>query len=178
MHPEAIDFCQSVKRQFPQMFHGKVVLDVGSYDVNGNNRHLFHNCTYTGVDVAEGMNVDIVGQIHELPWAEDMFDVVVSTEMLEHDPNYKESLRTMYRILKPGGLLILTCATTGRKEHGTSQSEPEANPGFRKLGDYYRNLTRADVVNAFDKLKAPWFSASQFVENHVAHDLYFWGIKL
>ena len=177
MHPEAVDFCQSVKRQFPQMFHGKVVLDVGSYDVNGSNQHLFKNCAYTGVDVAAGPNVDVVGKIHELDFEDDLFDVVICTEMLEHDPNYADSLRAMYRVLKPQGLLILTCATSGRPEHGTSKSEPEANPGYKALGDYYKNLTRQDIIDVFGP-ETSRFDMSLFVVNPVAHDLYFWGRKI
>ncbi len=38
------------------------VLDVGSYDVNGSYRHLFDKSKYhyTGLDMEEGPNVDIV----------------------------------------------------------------------------------------------------------------------
>lgn len=176
MHPEAIEFCQSVKRQFPQMFHGKTVLDVGSYDVNGNNRHLFTDCAYTGIDVAAGPNVDKIGEVHQVLSGAEECDVVICTEMLEHDPNWVLSIRAMYRALKPGGLLIITCATTGRKEHGTSKSEPEANPGFKALGDYYQNLTIDDIDDALAEEKAEFTQSFVKINSDVC-DLYFWGIK-
>lgn len=44
----------------------------------------------------------------ELPWARDTFDAVISTEGIEHLENHFSFLREICRILKPGGLLVLT----------------------------------------------------------------------
>jgi hypothetical protein len=55
----------SMSYMFLQYFIDKCVLDVGSLDINGNNRYLFDNCEYTGLDIGEGPNVDIVMPIHE-----------------------------------------------------------------------------------------------------------------
>ena len=46
MHIEARDFTVFVKRIFGDYFMNKRVLDVGSGDINGNNRFLFENCEY------------------------------------------------------------------------------------------------------------------------------------
>ena len=43
-----------------------------------------------------------------LPFEDETFDVVVATEVLEHLRMYYEVLREMVRVLKPGGLLIIT----------------------------------------------------------------------
>jgi 2-polyprenyl-3-methyl-5-hydroxy-6-metoxy-1,4-benzoquinol methylase len=43
-----------------------------------------------------------------LPWQSQMFDAVISTEGIEHLENHFSFLREMCRILKPGGLLVLT----------------------------------------------------------------------
>ena len=64
-HPEQAVFCNSVKNQFSQKFSNADVLDIGSLDINGNNRYLFSNCTYTGVDIGQGKNVDVVSKGHE-----------------------------------------------------------------------------------------------------------------
>jgi cyclopropane fatty-acyl-phospholipid synthase-like methyltransferase len=44
----------------------------------------------------------------ELPWAEQTFDAVFSTEGIEHLENHYSFLREVNRILKPGGVLVLT----------------------------------------------------------------------
>ncbi len=43
-----------------------------------------------------------------LPWKEQMFDAVFSTEGIEHLENHFSFLRGICRILKPGGILLLT----------------------------------------------------------------------
>lgn len=42
------------------------------------------------------------------PWPNQSFDAAISTEGIEHLENHFSFLREMHRILKPGGLLILT----------------------------------------------------------------------
>jgi hypothetical protein len=36
-------------------------------------------------------------------------------------------------VLRPGGVLILTCATTGRHEHGTTRTSPAMSPSTNDL---------------------------------------------
>ena len=43
-----------------------------------------------------------------LPWPENNFDAIFSTEGIEHLENHFSFLREMCRILKPGGILVLT----------------------------------------------------------------------
>jgi 2-polyprenyl-3-methyl-5-hydroxy-6-metoxy-1,4-benzoquinol methylase len=46
--------------------------------------------------------------LERLPYAESSFDVVTCSEVIEHLENYRELFRQVYRILKPGGLLVVT----------------------------------------------------------------------
>ncbi len=43
-----------------------------------------------------------------LPFKDSTFDLVTCTEVLEHLEHYRYTLREMYRVLKPGGTLVLT----------------------------------------------------------------------
>lgn len=43
-----------------------------------------------------------------LPWSDQTFDLVISTEGIEHLENHYSFLRELHRILKPGGKLVLT----------------------------------------------------------------------
>jgi SAM-dependent methyltransferase len=91
-------------------------LECGSRDVNGSVRPLFGG-EYLGIDAQPGPGVDIVCSAHELPFADASFEVVVATEMLEHDPAFWRSLPEMVRVLAPGGFLILTARGIGFPRH-------------------------------------------------------------
>jgi SAM-dependent methyltransferase len=95
----------------------KPTLEVGSLDVNGSVRGLFMG-SYTGVDFRDGPGVDIVMNGHALTFPDRSFDVVVSTEMLEHDDAFWLSMAEMGRVLRPGGHLLLTTRGNGFKRHG------------------------------------------------------------
>lgn len=99
------------------------VLEVGSFDVNGSVRGAAEQYApqrYVGVDIANGPGVDVVcaaGDLVEM-FGEESFDVVVSTEMLEHVPDWKSAIMQMKRVLRPGGSLILTTRSPGFHLHG------------------------------------------------------------
>lgn len=168
MHKEVKRFCQSIKSLHPLHFMQTSVLDCGSLDINGNNRYLFDNCIYMGVDIVEGKNVDIVTRVHDLK-IDFQFDCVISTEMLEHDEFYAESLKTMFKLTSPGGLILITAAGYGREEHGTHQMKPQDSPLTR---DYYCNVTIPMLHEGLDLTQFSWYTIS-FVKN----DIRFAGIK-
>ena len=86
MHEQARQFTLFVKAILADFFINKVVLDVGSGDINGNNRFLFENCIYRGNDVIQAPNVTIVSKTKDLTFEDNYFDTIVSTECFEHDP--------------------------------------------------------------------------------------------
>jgi SAM-dependent methyltransferase len=178
-HPEQKQFCERVKAQHPTFFKNKNVLDVGSLDINGNNRFLFENSSFTGIDVGAGPNVDIVTVAHEFNAADESYDVIVSTECFEHDMHYDKSINNIIRMLVNGGMFLFTCASTGRPEHGTRRSDNGVNApllsNYGEWSDYYKNLTEQDIRDIVDVDSV--FKEYKFEYNSVAHDLYFWGIK-
>lgn len=179
MHIEARRFTEYVKSIFPDYFENKTVLDVGSGDINGNNRFLFSNCAYEGNDVIAAPNVTVVSKTAALPFEPSQFDTIISTECFEHDPEYVASFQKIINMLKPGGLFLFTCATTGRAEHGTRKTSPRDSYGT--IGnvdgwtDYYKNLT-FDDLNAAVPVSSVFSQYAAYVNNS-SHDLYFWGIK-
>lgn len=178
-HRQQRQFFLRTRKKFSQYFKNSMVLDVGSLDINGNNTYLFDNSCYIGIDVAGGRNVDIVSKGHELKFPDSAFDVIVSSEVFEHDQYYALTLKNMYRMLKPGGLLIFTCATTGRKEHGTRRTTPEDAPLLQddlEWSDYYKNLEEADIKEVFNLNED--FSLFEFDTNKESQDLYFYGFKV
>jgi len=179
MHQQAKDFTLFVKKILNQWFINKHILDVGSGDINGNNRFLFENCHYEGNDVIHAKNVTIVSKTKDLPFADNTFDTIISTECFEHDPEYKESFNKIYKMLKPDGLFCFTCASTGRPEHGTKRTSPRDSYGtignLKDMSDYYKNLDEKDVndVLHFNTLFSVWDT----YYNSDSKDLYFIGFK-
>jgi len=178
-HQEQINFCLKIKEKFNPKFTNAKVLDVGSLDVNGNNKYLFwDNCNYLGIDIASGNNVDLVSLGHEYSAPDEEYDIIVSTECFEHDKYWDKTLLNIIRMLKSGGLFFFTCATTGRAEHGTSKSEPLTSPLTIRIEDwknYYKNLTEQDIKEILEMDKI--FSEYEFNVDEKHHDLNFWGIK-
>lgn len=50
----------------------------------------------------------IQGTGHQLPFADNTFDQVICSEVLEHIPDYPSFLREIQRVLKPGGLFAVS----------------------------------------------------------------------
>ena len=179
MHKEQKEYCESVKKLHPEHFAGKGVLDAGSLDINGNNRYLFNNCTYFGVDVVKGPNVNAACLIHELPiqfHTTPEFDTIISTNTFEHDKYWRKSIPALVDMLRPGGLLLIVCSH-GHPEHGTAKTRPKRSPTSRIEGweNYYRNLNKEDISDILnlDEIFAEYDMG--YSEN--GKDLQFWGIK-
>ena len=179
MHWEARHFTMFVKQTLSDLFANKRVLDVGSGDINGNNRYLFDNCHYDGNDVIEANNVTVVSKTKDLPFVNQLFDTIISTECFEHDPEYAESFVKIHNMLKPGGLFCFTCASTDRPEHGTRRTSPGDSYGtignLDDMSDYYKNLTAQDLNDVLPLNQL--FSAWDAYYNNSSKDLYFIGIK-
>lgn len=194
-HVEQQDFCKKMKVLYPKYFSEKRILDIGSLDVNGNNRFLFDDqSSYIGLDVGEGPNVDvsIPGHMYDAP--DEFFDIIISTEVFEHDMHYVETIKNIIRMLKPGGAFIFTCASGQRPEHGTRRRGESNAPLLiqqsEEWADYYKNLEK------FHFLEIPKFKeafpdgifefGSHGMYNHewsdpmmhnIHSDIYFFGVK-
>lgn len=170
-HKEQREYCKRIKELHPSKFNSVNVLDCGSLDINGNNRYLFDNSNYLGIDVGKGKNVDVVTPIHKFK-SSAKFDFIISTECFEHDKHYKESLLNIVDLLASGGMFLFTCATTGRAEHGTTATSPEDAPFTT---DYYKNLTEQDIREVLD-IDGIFTEYSFEIDNN-HKDLNFYGIK-
>ncbi len=105
-------------------FNSKKVLEVGSKYVNGSVRPLIENFSYpakyVGVDISPGKMVDLIlpaERILEYFGAES-FDVIISTELLEHVVDWRIVINAMKATLKPGGCMYLTTRSKGMGYHG------------------------------------------------------------
>ena len=88
--------------------------DIGSRSVNVSFPHTYRELispawTYVGFDAEAGSNVDyIMHNAYEIPAEPKSFDAVLCGQCLEHVPRFWRLVREMARIVRPGGLVILT----------------------------------------------------------------------
>lgn len=96
---------------------GKRILDVGALHVNGSVRQVLP--VSVGVDMREGKGVDVVCKGENLPdkFPEKVFDVVISTDTLEHVENWRGFLRGMWYVLKDDGWFIISIASKKKGRH-------------------------------------------------------------
>ncbi|MDA8100284.1 MAG: class I SAM-dependent methyltransferase [Nitrospiraceae bacterium] len=102
---------------------GKRVIEVGAYDVNGSLRSYiesFGPAEYVGVDIEQGYGVDVVCTAEDLlqRFGKGRFDVVVSTELLEHVRDWRTVISNMKNLCAPGGVILITTRSKGYPYHG------------------------------------------------------------
>jgi len=177
MHQDSKDFMESVRLRFPSYFKGVRVLDCGSYDVNGNNKYLFEDCDYVGLDLAPGKNVDVVSKISD--YRPDLkFHTVISTNCFEHDAEWRDSIPHAASLLEPKGLFVFSCSGHGTKEHGTKQCSPEASLSS-DIWEYYCNLSEEDVRSVLDMRIFHTYEFNLHTRRKgMGTDLQFWGMLL
>ena len=101
---------------------GKRVLEVGSLDVNGSVRGdimALGPAEYVGIDIRPGPGVDVLCDAGDLvaQFGEGAFDVVVSTELLEHARDWRRVISNIKRVTAPGGVMIVSTRSYGVDFH-------------------------------------------------------------
>lgn len=120
-NPSCITFAESHLRT--EDVEGKSVLEVGSLNVNGTVRDVVERLrprSYVGVDISPGPGVDQVCDATELiqRFGREAFDLVISTELLEHIRDWPRVISNLKQVLKPGGIILLTTRSYGFGYHG------------------------------------------------------------
>lgn len=174
-HPEQAFFVKNIKQVLGSYFVDADVLEVGSLDINGSVRDFFENCRYVGLDLEPGPGVDVACPGEDFGGKAHQFKTIISCEAMEHNQNWRETWLNMIRMLQKDGLLIMTCASIGRRRHGAVGATPEDSPFTSRPGmTYYRNLDVGDFTGLLDHNQ--WFSVWGFFRDHVIRDLYFFGL--
>jgi len=110
------------------------VLEVGSLDINGSLRSFVESrkpSVYIGIDIVEGPGVDIICDAENLlgKFEEESFDLVISTETLEHVRDWRKVISNIKKLCKPDGLILITTVRFGESFHACSYGfwryEPE-----------------------------------------------------
>jgi methionine biosynthesis protein MetW len=94
-----------------------VLLDVGCGDGSSSEELVKDGWSIFGLELSpknvtkarkKGINAVVGNAEEKLPYNDDMFDVMIAGEVIEHLTNPKNFLEECYRVLKPNGVLIMT----------------------------------------------------------------------
>nr|NJM00998.1 glycosyltransferase [Desulfobacula sp.] len=105
----------------PFFQHPARILEVGSCNINGSIRDVLSEYAdeYIGVDLFDGPGVNVVLNVADLTdtFKCESFDLVASTEMLEHCLKWQDALYQMISVLRQDGLLLITTRSPGFELH-------------------------------------------------------------
>lgn len=96
---------------------GKIFLDAGSgtgwFSKMAEERGAIVYSTDIGLNILNQVSLKcdsyrVCGSVLELPYRDNAFDVVMSTEVIEHTEDPYRGVDELIRVLKPGGILIIT----------------------------------------------------------------------
>jgi len=103
-------FAQIVAETLPSE---EPIYEFGSLQVAGQEgfadlRPLFPGKTYIGADMRQGLGVDRILDLHGINLPSETVGTVLCFDTLEHVEDPRRAVEEMFRILRPGGVLVIT----------------------------------------------------------------------
>jgi len=98
---------------------GKTILDVGCGAGRFTQIAAIFGGKVIGVDMSDSVAVAIANtrqfmnseirkaDLHNLPFKDNSFDIIFSIGVLHHTPNTRKAFQSLYRLLKPGGIMAI-----------------------------------------------------------------------
>lgn len=83
-------------------------LQLPGFEEFANLRPFFKGKSYVGCDMREGRGVDKVLNLHDIDVPDESVGTVITLDTLEHVEFPHKALSEIYRILKPGGMVVLS----------------------------------------------------------------------
>jgi SAM-dependent methyltransferase len=99
-------FSEKSRQSISELKSGEIFLDFGAGIKNAQDIAL--NAVY--LDAVHFPNVDVVNTAENLPLKSDAFDLVISQAVFEHLPNPCHTANEIFRVLKPGGKVLIETA--------------------------------------------------------------------
>lgn len=146
-------------------FHGRI-LDVGC----GNSpfQHLLpKNSIYTGLDIDKSdhfsyKNSNIVTYNGDLiPFADETFDGIICTEVLEHIFEQQSFVKEIHRVMKPNGSAFITIPWSAREHYLPFDYFRVTSSGLMRMFSCFSSVDitarGGDVASIISKIIALWF---------------------
>jgi SAM-dependent methyltransferase len=125
------------------------IYEFGSYRVEGQDeladlRPLFRGFEYVGSDIREGPGVDTILDVQNINLPDESVGIVICCEVFEHIKDPQKAIREIYRILKPGGIAIISAPM-----HYHIHEEPNDYWRFTPFGiSYLLNMFQSRYINS------------------------------
>jgi len=100
------------KRKLKPENRGWNVLEVGidgDPKPGGNYKYFGVGNNYKTLDILERVNPDIVADICDSKLSANKWDLIILSQTLEHIFDFRAAIKECFRLLKPGGFLIIDC---------------------------------------------------------------------
>ncbi|HNE27346.1 MAG TPA: methyltransferase domain-containing protein, partial [Pseudomonadales bacterium] len=136
------------------------IYEFGSYQVEGiaqdtDLRPLFTDKAFVGCDMRAGPGVDKVLNLHHIDLPDNIAGTVFLMDTLEHVEYPHQAVSEIYRILKPGGLLVMS-SVLDYFIHETP------NDYWRYTPDAFRSL-----LKPFQQAHVGWYGPDYFPQTVV-----------
>lgn len=110
MRPTIRDFVALIADAFPIQ---EPIYEFGAFQVAGqedlaNLRPLFPGLHFVGADMREGPGVDTLLNLHDIDRPSESVGTVLCLDTLEHVEYPHRAIEEVYRILKPGGVAVIS----------------------------------------------------------------------
>lgn len=143
MQQKVKDFFSLVVDSFEYQIQ-EPIYEFGSFLPEGqkelaNLRSFFPDKKYIGCDMREGDGVDKVLNLHNIDLENESAGTVICLETLEHVEYPQKALKEIYRILKPGGIAVISSAMNFRIHAYPSDYWRFTPFGFKSLLQYFEN---------------------------------------
>ena len=107
------------------------------------------------------------GSAYSLPFSDDSFDLVVCSEVLEHLHDYKDAIKEINRVLKPGGQFLASVPAEFPEKICWLLSEDYQN----QPGGHLRIFKKNELIKDIAEHNFSFESSQRF---HSIHSAYWW----
>ncbi len=124
--------------------HGDVLVVGAGHDPYGYLLSQAKSVCRTDISDEYG-NIDLVADVHDLPFEDGSFDAVVAIEVIEHLRSPQEAVAEIFRVLRPGGRIFVSIPFMYRVHGDPYDFTRFTAVGLKELFDAFDNISVQEV---------------------------------